>query len=163
LLAALSRCAALVSVATALGELRDARATPALIGLLDVDDAVTRRAAAHALGQIQDPRAVDALLQASSDREHSVRAAALDALAAFGPAVALFGAVGLMRVLEGEGWTHTGVSAPRQSTLAPPVGARAPETRPAITGAARPGRRRRPRPLSMLAGWIPDVRRRVSG
>jgi HEAT repeat protein len=72
-------------VAPVFGELRDARATPALIELLTADATDLRVAAARALERIQDPRATYALLASTTDPEHAVRAAALGALDALGP------------------------------------------------------------------------------
>ncbi|MGE5173317.1 MAG: HEAT repeat domain-containing protein [Betaproteobacteria bacterium] len=45
-----------------LGDIKDPRATPALIGRLGDEDENVRVASAEALGKIRDPRAVDALL-----------------------------------------------------------------------------------------------------
>jgi hypothetical protein len=72
-------------VAPVFGELRDSRATPALIELLTDDATDLRVAAALALERIQDPRATYALLASTTDGEHAVRAAALRALDALGP------------------------------------------------------------------------------
>ena len=64
----------------ALGQVRDARAVPALVHVLETGDSEGRALAARALGDIRDGRALEPLLQAASDSDVTVRDAALDAL-----------------------------------------------------------------------------------
>lgn len=70
---------------TALGKLRDLRATDTLVPLLSEDEPEVRRVAAKALGEISDPRTRGPLSDASGDLDYRVREAALTALQKLGP------------------------------------------------------------------------------
>ncbi|MEA2125808.1 MAG: hypothetical protein QOI80_2590 [Solirubrobacteraceae bacterium] len=85
--------------ALVLGQLRDARATPALLELLTAKEPEIRATAAAALGMLQDPRSVQGLVQATADPEHAVRAAAIEALRQLGPAATIWGVAGVMQHL----------------------------------------------------------------
>ena len=81
-----------------LGDIRDARAVPVLIGRLDDDDENVRVAAAEALGKLRDPRAVDALLaclarsgQGWLDNAAAVALGEIGDERALGPLVAVLG------------------------------------------------------------------------
>lgn len=114
LTSALSRCLedpdplVVVGAATALGELRDAAAAPALATTATShDDARCREAAVAALGAIGAPGSLDAVLQALEDRP-AVRRRAAAALAAFdGPEVDQ----ALRRALEDRDWQVREVAA----------------------------------------------------
>ena len=74
------------SAARALGQLGDARATPALVELLCGDRAwFVRVAAAAALGALEDPTATPVLVEALNADEWDLRNAAARALVALGP------------------------------------------------------------------------------
>jgi hypothetical protein len=72
-----------VAAASALGAIRDCRATPPLSSALKDRYAAVREAAAEALGKLRDPDAVDPLINALDDPNSNVQEAvmlALDAL-----------------------------------------------------------------------------------
>ncbi len=77
-------------VVDTLGDIRDGRAVPNLIGRLQDDDENIRVAAAEALGKIRDPRAVDALLACLTRHDQGwLGYAAAEALGAVGDKRAL--------------------------------------------------------------------------
>jgi HEAT repeat protein len=80
LIAALQDPVRLHPACTALGQIRDTRAVPALIRVLGSGDPEARALAARALGDIRDGGAVEALIHAAGDNDARVRDAALDAL-----------------------------------------------------------------------------------
>ena len=63
-----------------LAAIRDTRAVPALLPILDSPSAQDRAMAARTLGAIRDPLALDDLVRAGKDPDPDVRDAALDAL-----------------------------------------------------------------------------------
>lgn len=73
-------------IAILLGELRNSRATDALVSLLRAAAPADREAAARALGHLQDPRCVGELLRVAADPVFVVRDAAQRALDALGTA-----------------------------------------------------------------------------
>jgi len=85
---------------TALGQIRDKRAVPALVRLLGSGDTGARAAAARALGDIRDGGALEALVHAASDSDARVRDAALEALDKLRSLVAGLGAAALAESLE---------------------------------------------------------------
>lgn len=62
-----------VRAASALGEIKDARAVEPLIEVLDDEDSSVRWNAAMALGQVGDARAVEPLIEALKDEDRIVR------------------------------------------------------------------------------------------
>lgn len=64
----------------ALGETRDSRAVPTLIGRLGDQDQDVRRISARALGMLSDIRAAQALMRASKYEHGSLQASAQNAL-----------------------------------------------------------------------------------
>jgi HEAT repeat protein len=72
----------------ALGRLHDLRAIEPVSEFLGDEDPDARRAAATALGEICDPRTASRLMKATSDPDHRVRDAALEALRKLGPLAA---------------------------------------------------------------------------
>lgn len=104
LLTRLERDPRRLPAAALLGELRNARATEALIGLLRAVSPAERATAAQALGQVQDPRAVSELLRVSADPVFAVRDAAQRGLDALGTAGVVWSVVAAAQgVLEGTG------------------------------------------------------------
>jgi HEAT repeat protein len=85
---------------TALGQIRDKRAVPALVRLLGSGDTGARASAARALGDIRDGGALEALVHAASDSDARVRDAALEALDKLRSLVAGLGAAALAESLE---------------------------------------------------------------
>jgi HEAT repeat protein/beta-lactamase regulating signal transducer with metallopeptidase domain len=75
------------AAAHSLGQLKDARAVPGLIGALKDSDPGVRSAAADALGNLEDPRAVPLLAALIGDPVAEVRENALDALSHFDDSV----------------------------------------------------------------------------
>jgi HEAT repeat protein/beta-lactamase regulating signal transducer with metallopeptidase domain len=71
------------AAAHSLGQLKDARAVPGLIGALKDSDAGVRSSAADALGNLEDPRAIPSLSALIGDPVAEVRENALDALSHF--------------------------------------------------------------------------------
>jgi HEAT repeat protein len=88
---------------TALGQIRDTRAVPALVQLLGSGDTGARAAAARALGDIRDGGALEALVHAASDSDARVRDAALEALDRLRSLVAGLGAAALAESFEKAG------------------------------------------------------------
>jgi HEAT repeat protein len=84
----------------ALGAMRQSRAVPALLALLEEPDAATRVVAARALGDIRDPSAVEGLVNAAGDPDVEVRDAAIDALNRLGSVVDVVGSAALVETLE---------------------------------------------------------------
>jgi HEAT repeat protein len=84
----------------ALGEIRDQRAVPALVRMLEAGDAETRVEAAKALGDIRDGGALEPLIRAASDRDARVRDAALEALDKLRSLVAGLSAAALAESIE---------------------------------------------------------------
>jgi HEAT repeat protein len=72
------------AAAGALGRIRSAKATPALLARLEDEDDTVRRAAAGALGELGDPRAAARLVQALASA--ALQATALEALRRLGAA-----------------------------------------------------------------------------
>ncbi len=104
LLARLERDPRRQPAVTLLGELRNSRATEALVGMLRAVNPKERETAARALGHIQDPRAVTELLRVSADPVFGVRDAAQRALDALGTAGVVWSvAVAARGVLDGGG------------------------------------------------------------
>lgn len=85
---------------TALGQIRDKRALPALVRLLGSGDPEARAAAARALGAIRDGGALEALIHAAGDSDARVRDAALEALDELRSLVAGLGAAALAESYE---------------------------------------------------------------
>ncbi|HEX8688474.1 MAG TPA: HEAT repeat domain-containing protein, partial [Pyrinomonadaceae bacterium] len=75
-----------MQAALALGEQRDARATPALLGALEDADANVRYHAIEALGKLRAPEAAGALAGIAETRDFFLAFPALDALARIGDA-----------------------------------------------------------------------------
>ncbi|MET0624544.1 MAG: HEAT repeat domain-containing protein [Pyrinomonadaceae bacterium] len=75
-----------MQAALALGEQRDARATPALLGALEDDDTNVRYHAIEALGKLRAAEAADALAAVAETRDFFLAFPALDALKLIGDA-----------------------------------------------------------------------------
>jgi HEAT repeat protein len=88
---------------TALGQIRDTRAVPALVRVLGSGDPEVRAAAARALGDIRDGGALEALVHAAGDADARVRDAALEALDKLRSLVAGLGAAALVESYEKAG------------------------------------------------------------
>ena len=84
----------------ALGAMRESRAVPALLTLLEDPDPSTRVVAARALGDIRDPAALEGLIATAGDSQAEVRDAAIDALNRLGSVVDVFGSAALVETLE---------------------------------------------------------------
>lgn len=72
------------NAATALGRLKDARASAPLLNALEDEDHYVRKSAARALGQLKDPIAVEPLIAALRDKYYLVREEAALALGKLG-------------------------------------------------------------------------------
>ncbi|MDP9344984.1 MAG: HEAT repeat domain-containing protein [Actinomycetota bacterium] len=81
----------------ALGRIRDRRAVPGLLRVLEGDDPPARAMAARTLGDIRDARALEALLHAADDPHADIRDAALDSLDRMRSLIAVLGIPALMR------------------------------------------------------------------
>jgi HEAT repeat protein len=95
LVAALDDPARRAPACTGLAAIRDTRAVPALLPILDSASAQDRAMAARTLGAIRDPRALDDLMRAGKDADPDVRDAALDALDRLRSLVEALGAAAL--------------------------------------------------------------------
>jgi HEAT repeat protein len=87
------------SAATVLGALREARAVPALLTLLDEERPEVRLAAAGALAEIRDVRSVEGLIRAVSDPDYEVRRQAQRALDALGTVGIVAGVAAVMSIM----------------------------------------------------------------
>jgi HEAT repeat protein len=84
----------------ALGQIRDKRALPALVRVLEAGEPEARVAAANALGDIRDAGALESLIRAASDSDARVRDAALEALDKLRSLVAGLSAAALAESIE---------------------------------------------------------------